>query len=140
MNWGKGIVTGMIVFMLFILSMCFYMFRMPADEYDHQYYEKGLNFDRDFNKEQQVVKDHAQPIIATVAKTCPISFTQSAKGTVKFIRPSSEALDSSVVLNTGGGNTATIPLQNLVTGRWQIVIDWTSGSKAYLYQQDIDIK
>ncbi len=41
MNWGKGIITGMIIFMLFILSMCIYMFRMPADEYDHQYYEKA---------------------------------------------------------------------------------------------------
>jgi hypothetical protein len=139
MNWGKGIISGMILFMLFILSMCFYMFRMPQDEYDHQYYEKGLNFDRDFNKEKQVTADHAQPQIMIKGKTCSIIFVQPAHGNIHFIRPSSQALDKTMALNTGSSNKAEVSLQQLSAGRWQIILDWKSTDKAYLYQQEITI-
>jgi hypothetical protein len=140
MNWGKGIITGMIIFMIFILGMCFYMFRMPADEYDHQYYEKGLNFDKDFNKERQVVKDHAQPMIQIRDRDCLITFIRPAKGNVRFIRPSSEVMDKIFPLNTGVSNKTVIAVQNLVAGRWQMILEWTSDNKTYLYQQEIYIK
>lgn len=129
----------MALFMLFILSMCYYMFRMPQDEYDHQYYEKGLNFDQDFNKEMQVTKDHAQPHVTVNGKTCSISFIAPANGTIRFIRPSSEALDKIMNLTTSGLNQADISTANLVTGRWQVILDWKSGNKTYLYQQEINI-
>lgn len=140
MNWGKGIIAGMVIFMLFILSMCFYMFRMPADEYDHHYYEKGLNFDKDFAREKQVVKDHAQPVISISGKQVTIAFSGPAKGSVKFIRPSSEALDKTFQLNTGAGKVAGLSATNLVNGRWQMVLDWESAGKAYLYEQEVDLK
>ncbi len=65
MNWGKGIIAGMIIFVLFIAGMCIYMFTSPQDDFDQQYYEKGLTFNHDYDREQQVTKDHAEPLIAT---------------------------------------------------------------------------
>ena len=140
MNWGKGIVTGMIIFMLFILGMCVYMFRMPADEYDHQYYEKGLNFDKDLDKERQVVKDNAQPVIKISGKQATIVFTAPAKGTIRFIRPSSQALDKTYPLDTNTGNTAGFAVTELVAGRWKMVLEWSSNNKKYLYEQETYIK
>jgi len=140
MNWGKGIITGMIVFMLFILSMCIYMFRMPTDEYDHQYYEKGLNFDQDFNKESQVAKDHAKPIITIGGEYCKVLFIQPAKGSIRFIRPSSQAMDKLQAINTGIEKHVAIPIASLVRGRWQIILEWQSQGKSYLYQQEITLK
>jgi len=138
MNWGKGIVAGMVLFIVFILSMCIYMFRMPVDEYDHQYYEKGLNFNKDFDKEKQVSVDHAQPIINVEGPVAKISFVAPATGTIRFLRPSSEALDK--LLRLDGNKEQTISLTNIVRGRWQVVLEWESNKKAYLYQQDIYIK
>jgi hypothetical protein len=63
MNWGKATVLILIVFVLFIGGMSVYMFRSPKDDYDPQYYEDGINFDHDYNRETQVNKDHAQPAI-----------------------------------------------------------------------------
>jgi len=140
MNWGKGLIAGMTVFMLFIISMCVYMFRMPADEYDHQYYEKGLNFDRDFDKEKQVVTDHAQPVINVEDGQARITFKTPANGTARFIRPSSEALDKTFQLKTTADNSANLALNGLVTGKWMVVLDWKSGDKAYLYQQEVYLK
>jgi hypothetical protein len=140
MNWGKGIIGGMVLFMIFILSMCVYMFMAPEDGYDHQYYEKGLNFDKDFKKERQVETDHAKPAITVLGKTIKIMFIKPASGTIKFIRPSNQALDKAVKLDSTAGKDITIPVGSMAIGRWQLVLNWESSHKAYLYQQEIDIK
>ncbi|MFD2872925.1 FixH family protein [Mucilaginibacter ximonensis] len=139
MNWGKGLITGMAIFMLFILSMCFYMFRIPADEYDHQYYEKGLSFNADFAKEQQVLKDHAQPQILLDGEIVNVSFTGPAFGTAKFIRPSSAAQDKSFAIETGNQTLAKLPVSGLAKGRWHLLLQWQSGKKQYLYQQELNL-
>jgi len=94
MNWGKGIVFTMIAFMLFILSMCYYMFTAPVDEYDHQYYEKGLNFDHDYDREVQVYKDHAVPLVVADADNLKLTFSQPvSSGKVTLSRPSDYTMD-----------------------------------------------
>ena len=140
MNWGKGIVTGMIIFMLFILSMCIYMFRMPADEYDHQYYEKGLNFNKDYNREQQVSKDNAQPSISQEGNHLLIGFKAPALGKISLIRPADKASDKAYPLQSGQGNKAIVLLAGIKPGQWQIMLEWQSNHKSYLYQQEIYIQ
>lgn len=140
MNWGKGIVTGMVLFMLFILSMCIYMFRMPEDEYDHQYYEKGLNFNKDYNKEQQVVKDHAQPVISQVGDHLVIRFKTPSSGKISLIRPANKASDTVYPLRSGDDDQVIILLTPLKKGHWQLLLEWESNHKDYLYQQEIDIR
>lgn len=140
MNWGKGIIGGMVLFMLFIISMCVYMFMAPEDGYDHQYYEKGLNFDKDFIKERQVETDHAQPLIGVSGKTVSIIFIKPASGIIKFIRPSNQILDKEFKLDSTVGREITISVQSMAVGRWQLVLNWESNRKAYLYQQEIYIK
>ncbi|GAB3929925.1 FixH family protein [Mucilaginibacter myungsuensis] len=138
MNWGRGIVGGMAVFMVFILSLCFQMFRAPADEYDHQYYEKGLGYDKDYKRERQVVIDKAQPTIEHADGQLLILFTDTVNGKARFIRPSSTALDKTVIINSG--QTAAIPLGHFSKGRWTLVLEWQSHNKDYLYQKEIYIK
>jgi len=140
MNWGKGIIGGMALFMLFILAMCFYMFRSPADEYDHQYYEKGLHFDRDYERQKRVKDDHAQPSIEQKGKVLWVEFAGRTTGSLKFIRPSSQALDKTFPINSGPDNCVMIPLNQIKPGRWVLVIEWQNNGKDYLYQQEINIK
>ncbi|WP_184547163.1 FixH family protein [Mucilaginibacter sp. FT3.2] len=140
MNWGKGIIGGMVLFMLFIISMCVYMFMIPEDGYDHQYYEKGLNFDKDYNKERQVEQDGARPLIHVSRKAVIITFTKPALGRVKFVRLANQILDKEFKLDSIAGNTIVIPVQSIAAGRWQLVLNWESNHKAYLYQEEIYIK
>jgi len=139
MNWGKGIITGMAIFVVFIVGMCIYMLASPTDDFDHRYYEKGLTFNHDYDREQQVVKDHAKPEIQISDGYIRVTFVQPAKGSVKFLRPSSTASDKLYTLDSNGTET-DIPLGSLARGKWQLVFEWTSNNKAYLYQQEIYIK
>ncbi|MEO7215864.1 FixH family protein [Mucilaginibacter sp.] len=139
MNWGKGIVLGMSLFMAFIISMCVYMFNLPVDDYDHQYYEKGLNFNGDYNREQQVVRDNAQPLITQTAAGVAIEFKQPATGVIKLVNPLGKSKDLVCPLNTGADKHLSIPANKFTTGRWGVKIEWSSGKKHYLYQQNIFI-
>ena len=126
--------------MLFILGMCVYMFRMPADEYDHQYYEKGLSFNKDCDRAQQVYKDHAQPVINQVGDHLIIQFKTPVSGKVTFIRPSNKASDKAFQLKSGEDNKVAILLTSVQKGQWQVMLEWENEHKSYLYQQEIYIK
>ena len=140
MNWGKTTVVILVTFVLFISGLSYFMFSAPNDEYDHQYYEDGLNFDHDYNREKQVVTDDAQPVIEI--DTCCIKFTfpQVIKGEVRMSRPSSDVRDTTFALDNTSGNPIEILTKHLAKGKWQLVFDWKSSNKAYLYHQEIFIK
>jgi hypothetical protein len=140
MNWGKGIIAGMIVFMLFILGMCFYMFAAPIDDYDHQYYEKGLTYNQYYNKEMQVIKDHAQPVVKISGDYIFIKFKNPATGTLHLQRPSNNSLDKTYRFDSGESSEVQICIKSITKGRWQMLFDWQTNQKAYTYQQVITLK
>jgi len=140
MNWGKGIIIGMGLFVLFITAMGVFMFMSPTDDYDHQYYEKGLTFNQDYNHERQVVLDHAQPLIEVSGNTIRFTFNGPVKGKISFVRPSNNLMDKAYVLDSGTGKEIELPITSLNKGQWQLVLDWKSNSKSYLYHKEVFIK
>jgi hypothetical protein len=140
MNWGKGILLGMAIFVLFITSMGIYMFLSPVDDYDHQYYEKGLNFNQDYNHEKQVAKDHAQPAIQIADGYLKLTFIHAVKGKITFERPSNNLMDKVFQLDSGSGMETDIPVGSMDRGQWRLVVSWKSDNKDYLYQKEIFIK
>jgi len=140
MNWGKAIVVILLSFVLFIGAMSVYMFRAPADDYDHQYYENGLNFDSDYKQEMQVTRDHAQPLIQADTCCIKITFPQTIKGSVKLMRPSSDAADITYPLNNANHQPIILLTAHMAKGRWQLVFEWTGDKKTYLYHKEIYIK
>jgi hypothetical protein len=140
MNWGKGLILGMSLFMLFIIGLVVRMFTAPADEYDHSYYEKGLNFDADYKRERQVVLDKATPLIQQNNKTLLLKFIAPAKGNIKFIRPSNQQLDKDFPINSNVDNEASASTVGIQPGKWQLLLTWQSNHKEYRYQQEIYLK
>ena len=137
MNWGKGIISGMILFMLFIIAMVVYMFTIPADDYDTKYYEKGLAYDKDYKRAEQVIKDKAQPIIEADSCCIEVSFPQTILGQVKLTRPSSNIVDKVIPINNKNGQPVQILTAGMPKGKWQLRFEWTSNNKAYLYQKEV---
>jgi len=137
MNWGKGIITGMIIFMLFIICMGVYMFMVPTDDYDHQYYEKGLAFNADFAKEKQVITDNAKPVLSVDKYVIAFKFVAPASGVLKFVRPSDKRLDHQHKFSTDSTGRFTLSRADISSGEWEVIIDWASNSRSYLYQQKL---
>ncbi|PWK80143.1 FixH protein [Mucilaginibacter oryzae] len=140
MNWGKALVIGMTLFILFISAMGVRMFLLPGDDYDHQYYEKGLTFNRDLEREKQVTTDHATPVIKQNGQTLYLTFKTPLTGSVRFERPSDQRQDRSFPLKPDAANKVTLPVTGLAAGRWQLTMNWQNEGKAYLYHQEITIR
>jgi hypothetical protein len=141
MNWGKALFLVMTAFMLFILGMCYFFYTAPLDAYDHQYYEKGLAFDHDYNREVQVYKDHAVPVIKSDNENLVVTFSKPVNsGKITMSRPNNSAMDRVFVVNNTAMNKFFIRLKNIAKGEWQLVFDWQAGKKTYLYQKEVYLK
>lgn len=127
----------MIIFMLFIIAMCVYMFSIPADEYDEKYYEKGLSYDQDYKREKQVITDKAQPKIKVDSCCIEVSFPHTILGQVKLTRPSSNIADKTIEIDNKNGKPVQILTANMPKGKWHLRFEWTSNNKAYLYQKEV---
>ncbi len=127
----------MIVFMLFIIAMVVYMFTIPVDDYDTKYYEKGLTYDHDYNRAEQVIKDKAQPVIEADSCCIEVSFPQTVLGQVKLTRPSSNLVDKVIPINNKNGQPVQILTTNMPKGKYQLTFEWTSNNKDYLYQKEV---
>ena len=136
-NWGKGLVIGMSIFMLFIIGLAVAIFNQKADDYDHSYYEKGLDFDNDFKREQQVITDGAKPTVKVNAGILNLGFKEQAKGKLHFQRPSDQKMDKELLFYTDATGKSEVLLKQFARGRWQLIIEWAHQDKQYLYQQEI---
>ncbi|HEY9195203.1 MAG TPA: FixH family protein [Mucilaginibacter sp.] len=140
MNWGKGLIIGMGTFMMFIIAMGIKMFMIPGDDYDHQYYEKGLNFNHDLQKEQRVIADHMTPAISQAGQELHLQFAAKPDGYLQLQRPSDQSLDKRIQLSADDHYAVRVPLNGLARGQWQLVLNWKANGGEYLFQREIFIK
>lgn len=133
MNWGLKIVIGLATFIVFIVSMGIYMVSKDTDSLvDNDYYEKSLSYDEVYIKKQNLVNDHAKPVVKVKTDTLLITFKQgNNKGKLNFKRPSNGKLDKSVLFETKT-DTYLLPIDDFLSGSWSLEIDWVGDGKAYI--------
>ncbi|WP_316818996.1 FixH family protein [Pedobacter nyackensis] len=140
MNWGVKLMIGMLCFMSFIIVLAVLMMKSKTDALvDTDYYEKGLDYDKDYNRKEQVNADNAAPIIQIVDGNISLKFKDKAEGDVKLVRNADKRLDKKLTISTDTLNTVKIPLKGIEKGQWRLIISWTTDGKAYLNEQEVMI-
>lgn len=140
MNWGTKLMIGMGLFMAFIIALGTLMIRSKSDALvDSNYYERGIRYDEDYQKKEQVKKDHAEPGLAISNTIVALSFKKPATGTVRMMRPADKRLDRTEPFKTNAQQQLEIPLQHFTKGRWKIELEWQSEGKSYLYEKEINL-
>lgn len=140
-NWGTGIVIAMIIFMAFILQ---YVYRAAVyDRYDHHlvaddYYKDELNYQNEIDKENRANKLIENIKLVKTKNGLEIIFpkqfdSSKLKGTIKLLRPSNFKLDlkKNITLTS---NTYIISDKELVSGNYDVTIDWSDGTDTYLFK------
>ena len=142
MNWGTKIVLGMITFMLFIIGMVIYMFHVHGRDalIEENYYEKGIDYNTEYNAKQNVADDNAKPKITNTPKQLLIQLKAPAAYQLVLMRASDSKDD--LKLNgktTGDTNIILVDKAKLAKGMWFISLTWRVENKDYLYKSNISL-
>lgn len=144
LNWGKGIVIAIILFVSFIM---FFVIKMTTSvEYDHdlvteKYYEKELKYQEKIDASQNA-KDLGEKIaFERTADGLIITFPKqlqgkNLEGKVFLYRPSDKQLDFEVPLSKVQ-NYLLVPDNRLLDGRWNISIELKHEKKDYFFKEEI---
>jgi len=143
-NWGIGIVIGMVLFISFIMVMVIIM--ITDEKYDHQmvtdsYYEKGMVYQEEIDAETNTKSLSSDLMIQKTELGWLLVFPQEinqslVNGSIEMYRPSNEKLDFSMPLQLQG-NQMLIPKEKLIEGQWKISVYWKMGNKPFLYKKEL---
>lgn len=143
-NWGTGIVIGMVIFISFILFLVVNM--LTDDKFNHdlvteEYYQKELHYQEEIDAEtnafalEENIKDYR------VKDGWVVEFPENLElskisGDLNFYRPSNKKLDFTIPLDLKN-RKIHISEDQLVGGRWNINIYWKYEDKDLLYKKEI---
>jgi len=144
-NWGTGLVIGMVLFMAFIL---FFVITMSTNKkYHHDlvtedYYQKEMAYQEEIDAEENLNRLSEKIMGKQTAQGWLLHFPKELdpdkiKGTVFLYRPSNKQLDFDFPLVLSGSNLL-IPDKRLLDGRWNITLDWVYEGERYLYKKSIN--
>lgn len=137
MNWGTKLVIGMGLFMAFIITLVVFMMRSDSDDLvDKDYYQKGIEYDKEYARKNQVQQDQAAPEIS-VGDSLKITFKHPAIGSIRFLHPSNNKNDRTLSMETNKNNEFVLPLNETSKGHWKLILEWKSGEKDYLFEKNI---
>lgn len=143
-NWGTGLVIGMVLFISFVL---FFVYRMIADNnLDHDlvtegYYQKEMELQDDIYAQQNTAAMEKQILGLKTKEGYMLQFPEGfqpekIEGKVFLYRPSNKQLDFEIPLELNNPNLL-IPDNRLLDGRWNITIDWEYEGKSYRFKKQI---
>ncbi len=142
MNWGTKIVLGMIAFMLFIIGMVIYMFKVHDNDalVENDYYEKGINYDQEYTAKKNTFDENATPDVKITEHQLVIALKEAADYKVLLLRPSSAKMDVRLQGRTlGAENLIIMDTDSLAQGLWSLNVSWKVNGKDYSYKKNITL-
>lgn len=143
-KWSTGIVIAIAAFITFIMVMVVTMVSDNAYNHDlvtDNYYQKELKYQDNIDATKNLHKLEYPLVIQKVSDGVEVVFPkdltpEKIKGKIFLYRPSNKALDSEIEINTNQ-YSLVISDEALVSGRWDIVIDFTYNNQKYFYKEQI---
>lgn len=142
MNWGTKIILGMVAFMLFITGMVVYMFSVHDQDalIAEDYYEKGINYNQDYDAMQLMITDKAEPIFKLSESQVIIQLKDSASYELKLMRPIAAKDDIHQKGTTvNEANLILLDRSQMPKGLWLLELKWKSKNKTYLFKKNLTL-
>jgi hypothetical protein len=143
--WEIGIWFIYVGFVAFILGCVAYVAFRRIDLVEFDYYEKGLEYQRQIGKIQsganerpQITYDHSRAMVTLVFPDSQTS--DSISGSILFFRPSDASQDFEVAIKLNSYNIQTISDNRLSKGFWRVKINWQISDQKYYYENQINIE
>ncbi len=146
LNWGTWMVLVLVAFISFI--MYFVVTMLTNKDYDQDlvvedYYKAELHYQEEIDAEENALalKENVQVLNKngtwTVLLPEAINLDE-IDGAVHLYRPSNKILDFEIPLAALDSHEITIPSEKLLSGRWNIMVNWTYRNEEYLFKKEIN--
>ena len=138
MNWGKGIIIGMGLFMSFIITLVVIMMNNDTDLVTEDYYQKELAYNKQYDAQQNYMKAGESIEVNILKDTFFLSFPnalQTGKVEVELIRPNDKNQDANFTIEAQ--EKVMIPTAILPKGAFDCVLHGTYKGKPYEFVQQI---
>jgi hypothetical protein len=144
LNWGTGILIGIIVFIVISVSMTIIFMTQDVDLVADKYYENSLQYQDEIDKQSRTKLLDEQVKINFNGELINILFPsayldKNISGEVFFYRPSNLKLDFALPLQLVEGKQI-VPVERLEKGFWRIKLNWTMGGNGYYDERAITVE
>jgi nitrogen fixation protein FixH len=144
--WPIGIAAAMATFIGGIVLAVSIMVKSDVALVSEDYYAQEIGYEAHINKERRMVADGRKPnlVYAAAAKTLELTIpandsTRLTEGRVTFFRPSDPTKDFKVTLALDATGRMQVDLSKVMSGLWQVQVDWQEGADAYYYEERITL-
>ena len=143
-NWGTGIVIGIVVFVVISITMTVIFMTQDVSLVSDNYYEKSLSYQDEIDKQSRTKSLDEQVKINFNREVVNISLpstylNKDISGEIFFYRPSNPKLDFALPLQLVEGSQ-NIPVERLEKGFWRIRLNWTMEGNGYYNERAITIE
>ena len=140
MNWGKGIVIGMVLFMSFIIFLVVNLMMHKVDLESEDYYKREMIYEQEITavKNSEALSEKVKLlqqknfVVVQVPDKAELNSIE-----VRFLRPDDQKLDKT--FKVVGTKSYLIQKEELSKGKYNIEISYTADSKVCLQKEEIYI-
>lgn len=135
-NWGTGIFTFIVVFLLVNAFVIYKSFQQKYDLVKEDYYPDGLEYQKQIDRFAKANALSAQIQITEEAEGLVIKYPKDLKGReikgeVVFFRPSDETADFHDSIRFDTALIQRIPVQKFIQGKYIAKFLWKMDGKEY---------
>lgn len=143
-TWGTGIVVFLILFLAACIGFIVFAFNQDVNLVHNDYYEKGVDYSHQMNRDSRSVKYKDQIEISELNDSIRILFPDEVISDADFVRvlffrPSNHNLDINMpVVFTG--NFVSVSKENLIPGRYIVKLTWNQDNLDYEIDKTFIVK
>jgi hypothetical protein len=140
MGFRNGIIAGMVLFMVFILSLVVVLSSKGSELTTEDYYLKDKNFQQNINARQLAMDIQNPAIVKIENKLLSFAFKENRLAEnvkISFSRPNDKALDREVKI---GSVPSTVPVKFLKNGNYDMVITYEIEGKKYEQVEELIVE
>ena len=140
MNWGRGIILAMVLFMGFILFLVVNIMLHTVDLESEDYYKKEINYEQEITAMKNFNAINSRIGVSSNAEFVVFQLPEKTKITeveIHFFRPNDTKLDKLFQVN--GTKTYLVPKTTLEKGNYSIQLHFKHNQKPCLQKEEITI-
>jgi hypothetical protein len=140
MNWGRGIILAMGLFMGFILFLVVNIMLHTVDLESEDYYKKEINYEQEITAMKNFNAVNSRIGVSSNTEFVVFQLPEKTKITeveIHFFRPNNTKLDKLFQVN--GTKTYLVPKTTLEKGNYSIQLHFKHNQKPCLQKEEITI-